>query len=157
MKQILNLLALTLALTARGQHYADRLQSAVSGQGTVRLHQDQRLTDLLNATTSVRQERDDEPDTDSAKAGVKRKVRGYRIQMYWGGSQRTDQLKAQRLGAQVSYAHPELRTYTSFESPHWRCRVGDFTTREEAAAYLSKLRRITNDAMIVRSEIYVYQ
>ena len=50
-----------------------------------------------------------------------------------------------------------LKYYTSFDSPHWRCRVGDFITREEANKYLSKLRRISKDAMIVRSEIFVYQ
>ena len=85
------------------------------------------------------------------------RVRGYRVQMFWGNSSRADQQKADRIGTQVTTIFPELKYYTSFDSPHWRCRVGDFVSREEANKYLKKLRRISKDAMIVRSEIFVYQ
>ena len=89
--------------------------------------------------------------------GRRMKVRGYRIQVYWGGSQRFDQTKAIRAGSRVTSMFPELQAYTTFESPHWRCRVGDFRERKEAADYLAKLRKAKIEgAMVVKSEILVY-
>ncbi len=91
------------------------------------------------------------------RTGARRRLRGFRIQMFWGNSLRTDQLRAKRLGDKVTGAFPELKSYVSFQQPHWRCRVGDFKTRAGAARYLDKMRKIAPEAMIVRSEIYVYQ
>lgn len=91
------------------------------------------------------------------RTGARRRLRGFRIQMFWGNSLRTDQLRAKRLGDKVTGAFPELKSYVSFQQPHWRCRVGDFKTRAGAARYLEKMRKIAPEAMIVRSEIYIYQ
>ena len=87
------------------------------------------------------------------------KARGYRIQVFWGGSARIDQTNAQRMGTRVTTLFPELQAYTTFESPNWRCRVGDFVTRQEAADYLKKLKdaKLTDDAIIVKSEVIIYQ
>lgn len=91
------------------------------------------------------------------RTGARRRLRGFRIQMFWGNSLRTDQLRAKRLGDKVTGAFPELKAYVSFQQPHWRCRVGDFKTRAGAARYLEKMRKIAPEAMIVRSEIIIYQ
>jgi len=91
------------------------------------------------------------------KRGTRKRMRGFRIQMYWGNSLRTDYLRAKRLGDKVVGAFPELKSYVSFDQPHWRCRVGDFKTRAGAARYLERMRKIAPEAMIVRSEIYIYQ
>ena len=60
---------------------------------------------------------------------------------------------------EVSTIVPELQVYTSFESPNWRCRVGDFVTRQEANDYLNKLKeaRLGQGAIIVKSEVYIHQ
>jgi hypothetical protein len=91
------------------------------------------------------------------RTGARRRLRGFRIQLFWGNSLRTDQLRAKRLGDKVTGAFPELKAYVSFQQPHWRCRVGDFKTRAGAARYLDKMRKIAPEAMIVRSEIIIYQ
>ncbi len=91
------------------------------------------------------------------RRGTRKRMRGFRIQMYWGNSLRTDRLKAQRIADKVSGAFPELKAYVSYDQPHWRCRVGDFKTRAGAARYLDRMRKIAPEAMIVRSEIYIYQ
>lgn len=159
-KIFLTLILLTQAagLELFAQRFTDHLQQKKAGQGSVVLIQDLRLTDILNGVQTVTDKTDEEPTEEAGvQTGRKKKVRGYRIQMYWGNSQRSDQQKANQIGAQVSSTYPELQAYTTFESPHWRCRVGDFATREEAAEYLFKLRRISSDAMIVRSEIFIYQ
>lgn len=144
-----------MAVTMQAQGFVEHLESDQTGQGRVTLIQDERLTAILNGQ-SLREEVKKDEDFDMQKGRLK-KVRGYRVQMFWGNSSRADQQKADRIGTQVSTIFPELKYYTSFDSPHWRCRVGDFITREEANKYLSKLRRISKDAMIVRSEIFVYQ
>lgn len=91
------------------------------------------------------------------RRGAKKRMRGFRIQMFWGNSLRTDYLRAKRLGEKVTGAFPELKSYVTFDQPHWRCRVGDFKTRSGAARYLDRMRKIAPEAMIVRSEILIYQ
>lgn len=139
------------------------LQSQKPGEGKVTVVQDQRLTDIINNDTNVFPETRDGKGNEKvegmgvAQEGRKVKLRGYRIQVYWGGSQRTDQTKAIHAGNRVTSMFPELQAYTTFESPHWRCRVGDFRDRKEASEYLTKLRNAkVEGAMVVRSEILVY-
>lgn len=151
--------------------FIDRLTRVVAGQGRVTVNQDKRLTDLINEETSQpsaeannKVEKDKEEEEDETPAlvtptGKKTKVRGYRVQIYWGGSNRTDQARAQRAANQVATLFPQYKAYTSFESPHWRCRVGDFTDRHDAVEALRQLKKagIASEAMIVRSEVFIYK
>lgn len=163
-----------LSQSVSAQGFIDQLTANNAGQGKVTVTQDQRLTDIINGNgkqvsgststgVGVVTPQHDKPTATTQPnipvTGKKVKVRGYRIQIYWGGSQRVDQNKAQQMATRSGMLFPELQTYTSFDSPHWRCRVGDFVEREEAVEYLRKIReaRICDDAMIVRSEVYVYQ
>ena len=156
----------------KAQTFTSKVQSEVEGQGVFEIEQDPRLTAIVNgeevvpsslATTSkvatiitenkVRQDAD---DLLGKAAGLHQKVRGYRVQVYFGGNQRSDQTQAQRIGTRVMGMFPELRAYTSFVSPHWICRIGDFTTYEDASAYMRKIKsRGMSEAMVVKSEIYV--
>lgn len=142
-------------------NFMEHIESKVSGQGTVTVFQDQRLTDIINGVTPVVKASDaaSKSDGKTNKTGRKVKARGYRIQVYWGGTQRADQQKAIAVGEKISTLFPELETYTTFESPHWRCRVGDFITRKEALEYLNKMQEMNmaTDAMIVRSDIILYR
>lgn len=152
-------------------NFINQLQTEIEGQGIISVDQDPRLTQIADAeelipstiatskATSIATESKVKQDAEgpgARAAGLHQKVRGYRVQVYFGGNLRSDQTKAQQVGTKVQSQFPELRAYTSFESPHWRCRVGDFTTHEDAAAYLRKLKaRGFNEAMVVKSEIYV--
>lgn len=175
--KVLSLAVLTFvvaAATTKAQTgFIDRLEAHVEGQGDIKVDQDPRLTDIVNgvvvvpsslATTSkvnaitteskVRQDNDD--IVRNKESGMHRKVRGYRVQVYFGGNQRADQMKAQKIGEKVTSMFPELRAYTTFESLHWRCRIGDFINREDASAYMHKIKAKGIDgAMVVRSEVYV--
>lgn len=148
------------------QKFMPELQSQKAGQGKVTVIQDPRLSDIINNDIDVYPEvvKVEEPKENTKVEGMgaitegrRMKVKGYRIQVYWGGSQRSDQTKAIRAGSRVTSMFPELQAYTTFESPHWRCRVGDFRERKEAADYLAKLRKAkVEGAMVVKSEILVY-
>ena len=170
--------------TAFAQSILKQLRdTTVAGQGKVTIEQDARLDSIVNGQvivpsvveTKVKVERpisQTMQKTTKSKvsevlpigqrltgATYREKVKGYRIQVYFGGNQRTDQTNAQKMGNKVMARFPELKAYTSFESPHWRCRVGDFTSREDAGPYISRLRSagFCPDATIVRSEIYIYE
>lgn len=165
MKQLLFTLLLTLtAMTAAAQNFTTHLQEKKNGQGQVTLHQDPRLTSAINgngqtAKPSATTADNTQDETPSPKTGKKMKVRGYRVQIFWGGSTNADKQKAQQMAERVSQLMPETSAYSSFESPHWRCRVGDFTDRQEAIECMKKLREVGlgHEAMIVRSEVYIYQ
>ena len=159
------LLAITLTIllctiTMSAQNFTDHVQKQEMGQGTVTIHQDSLLEDLVNGKKQfVPEKKEEKRDLPGIPQGKKIKARGYRIQVYWGGSTRADQTNAHRAGTRVTTIFPELQAYTTFESPNWNCRVGDFGTRKEAADYLDKLReaRLAQGAVIVKSEVYVYQ
>ena len=159
--------------TMKAQNFTQQLKADVPNQGKIEIEQDERLTDILNggiavpsnvttsnkpsiATESKVKQLDNSEESKGRASGVMQRVKGYRIQVFFGSNQRSDQTKAQQVGSKLTHSFPELRAYTSFESPHWRCRVGDFTNREEANSYLRKIKaRGFSEAIIVRSEIYV--
>lgn len=130
--------------------------TAKNGKATVTVNQDSRLTQFVNGDYYDPNEKE---VVEVEKVLQKQKVRGYRIQVYWGGNKQTEKSKAQQAGYKVTAAFPELEAYTSFESPHWRCRVGDFTNQHEAAAYLAKIKKakVAQDAIVVKSEIYMFK
>lgn len=146
--------------TVNAQEFMEHLTSKVAGQGNVTVLQDARLNDIVNGNKLyVAPVKEKEEKLPGVSTGKKIKARGYRIQVYWGGSTRTDQANAQRAGNRVSTLFPELQVYTSFESPNWRCRVGDFANRQEAADYLKKMKeaKLSQDAIIVKSEVLIQQ
>lgn len=155
------LLFSSIFATLNAQEFMDHLTSkGTPGHGTVSVLQDPRLDEIVNGkkqyVAPVKEKKEDMP---GLQTGKKVKARGYRIQVYWGGSARADQTNAQRTGNKVTTLFPELQAYTTFESPNWRCRVGDFVNRQEAAQYLKKLKdaKLSQDAIIVKSEVFVYQ
>lgn len=142
------------------QTFTEHLTSKAAGQGTVIVHQDSILDDMVNGKKQfVPEKKEEKKELPGIQTGKKMKARGYRIQVYRGGSTRADQTNAQRAGTRVTTIFPELQAYTTFESPNWRCRVGDFVTRKEADEYLSKLKsaRVSQEAIIVKSEVIIFQ
>ena len=154
------------------ESFTDRLQKAVSGQGTVRLHQDADIVALVNGTArrliTTRNGLLSSTDSllaqnDSLLMGPGRKVRmnGYRVQVYAGGNSRDAKRRAYQVDALVRKLFPEQPVYTRFVSPRWICHVGDFKTRADALRLLKDLRRTGkfSEAITVRCKInaYVYE
>lgn len=160
--RVLSFLLCTLLTTAlsqlKAQNFTESITSEVAGQGTITITQDSLLEAIVNGdmaveTTPANTKKDDF----DIKQGKKQKLRGYRIQIYWGGSSRNDQMQAERLRARAASIFPQFKGYVGYESPHWHCRIGDFSTRAEAAEYLQRMRSLNKEAMIVPSEIVVYK
>lgn len=86
----------------------------------------------------------------------KRKIRGYRVQVYAGDNTRKARQKAQSVAVQIKSYFPELAVYAHFVSPRWVCRVGDFRTYGEAQTYLRKIKaKRFREALIVKTTILV--
>lgn len=85
----------------------------------------------------------------------RRRMQGYRIQVYTGGNTRQAKQSALRMKERVQRLFPELSVYITFKSPRWICRVGDFISREEAKPYLKELRKqgISPEANIISSTV----
>ena len=161
MKRFLSI-TLTLflcAITMSAQDFITHITSNVAGQGTVTVHQDTLLDAIVNGEKQyVPEKKDEKKDIPGTQTGKKVRARGYRIQVYWGGSARTEQSNAQKAGARITTVFPELQAYTTFESPNWRCRVGDFVKYQDAEVYLKKINeaKLSKGATIVKSEVYIY-
>lgn len=183
MKQLVTLgwaLSLSVGLAAQ-EKFTEHLQQRKNGQGTVVVHHDAELDDLVNGLSPAKTtpskptpgvtgghaaERNGESgssasaDADAAasKASKNRaKANGYRIQVYSGGNSREARQEAMRMGNRVRNYFADLSVYTHFYSPRWICRVGDFKTYEEANEMLRRLKETKkfDEAVIVRSKIVV--
>lgn len=71
---------------------------------------------------------------------VSKELVGYRIQVFSDKNQRTAKNEALSKERSIKESFPELGTYITYNAPSWRLRVGDFRTREEAAAVLDILK-----------------
>lgn len=85
------------------------------------------------------------------------RVNGFRVQVYYGGNNQKSKLQARKMAERAKIWFEDLPVYTSFSSPHWICRVGDFQTREEAMEVLQAMResRRFPRAIIVKSKINI--
>lgn len=122
----------------------DRLEQRVQGQGTITIHQDERLDSLLGMVYDP-----------SLSKGKKIQTKGYRIQVYAGGNTRIAKEEAQKAAQYVSANFPEIPVYTEFVAPRWVCRVGDYKTIEEAdqAMRMLKKARIFKQIAILPNQI----
>ena len=181
MRVFLFLFFITALPVAAQQNFTQYLTRSKAGEGVVILHQDAEIEALVNGTSShspapavpASRQQEGTPThshvTDSLSPGANpaqigpsvfgRRMRatGYRIQVYAGGNNRQSKSEAYRMADLVRSTFSDANVYTSFISPRWTCRVGDFKTREEAAEMLQRMRETQKfrEAAIVKSQIIV--
>ncbi|WP_321479150.1 SPOR domain-containing protein [uncultured Bacteroides sp.] len=131
------------------QNIVKSLERDVLGQGKVRIHEDPRIESLLGQ----------EYISDSLAIGNQQyiKLAGYRVQIYAGNNSRTARSEAQAIGAKVKDYFPDWKVYTTFTSPRWLCRIGDFRSIEEADAAMRKLKEtgVFKEVSIVKEQINI--
>lgn len=76
---------------------------------------------------------------------------GFRIQV----ANTNDRNKALDAKTKVYKVYPELKAYLLYQAPYFRLRVGNFKTREEAAAYQKKMANQFESLLIVRDVIEI--
>ena len=160
------ILSLSVYTLNAQQTFTDKLQEVVESAGRIVLHQEKNITDLVNGAlksspSKKKQVESQEHDSiasaavDSLSQGIRVKMNGYRIQVYFGDNSRKGKAEARAAGLRFRSSFPEHSVYVSFISPHWLCRVGDFRTNEEAREVLRQIREmgIFREAVIVKSKI----
>jgi hypothetical protein len=76
---------------------------------------------------------------------------GYRVQIYAGSRMEfANEAKADFI---QSYGDFDFSIYQMWQPPHFRVRVGDFLSREEALREMAGFRQVFPDAFIVEDEI----
>lgn len=142
----LSLLLLLVAFTgAQAQNIVKSLERNVPGQGKITIHQESRIEDQLG--------------TERASTGEQTviKASGFRIQVYAGNNSREARNEANGVASRVREYFPELKVYTSFTSPRWLCRTGDFRSIEEADAMMRKMKAtgMFREVSIVKEQINI--
>ncbi len=125
-------------------------------------------TERTQTSSTEREERATKPETTrrattSAAEPAGRKVmrgakrtKGFRVQVFSGGSKREDRVKAEQIGNRMKSAFPDQPIYTHFYSPRWVCRMGNFKTYQEAMAVCKKVRAMGyKQASVVKGTISV--
>jgi len=155
------------------QTFTQNLQKQVKGEGVITLHQDKDIEDLVNgpqpvkpATTTETEKNDDskQPAHSTTATATQQdslvknhsvtRVTGYRVQVYAGGNSRADKQKAEQIGSQLKSLFPAQQVYVHFYSPRWICRIGNFTSREDAEQLKNELREMGFDqTTIVKGKI----
>ncbi len=129
----------------QAQNIVKSLERTVPGQGKVTIHQDPGIEALIGSEHTA---------TGEQKV---LKAPGFRVQVYAGNNSRTARNEANQMAARVKEYFPELKIYTSFTSPRWLCRVGDFRSIEEADAMMRKLKAtgVFKEVSIIREQITI--
>ena len=122
------------------------LERNVPGQGKVTIHQDARIEALIGQ--------------EYIHNGTENRVlksQGFRVQVYAGNNTSRAKNEAHAVGSRIKEYFPELSVYTSFNSPRWLCRVGDFRSIEEADAMMRQLRAtgVFKEVSIVKEQINI--
>lgn len=124
------------------------LTKPVSGQGTVTVHQDDKISTLLGEAY-VKSDDNEEPKV--------LKARGYRVQVYAGNNSRVARQEANEVAEKIKKEFSDLSVYTFFLPPRWLCRVGDYRSIEEADAVMRRLKATSHfkEVSIVREQINI--
>jgi len=163
------------ALHAAGQTFTQRLQTPVTGQGSVIIRHDAIIDQLVNGKIPLAEQQpskkpahhdamthktapitvDNTPDSEATN--VKRyRTTGYRIQVFRGGNSKNDRERAEAVGASMRSAFPNEAVYVEFFAPDWTCRVGNFRELEEARKMRNTIRGMGYDAAtIVKGKIII--
>ena len=62
------------------------------------------------------------------------------MKFFTGGSSRADKENAQAAGREFKRLFPDTPVYMHFVSPHWICVAGDFVNKEDADAFIGRVR-----------------
>ncbi len=84
---------------------------------------------------------------------------GYRVLVFADNNARTAKNRANTVARRVAGAVPGQRTYVVYESPYWRMKLGDFTTREDAEKAATLLRRkfpsYASEVRVIRDRVVI--
>lgn len=114
------------------------LNTSKSGQGKVRVLQDESIDGLLGNYFVIDSTSVTNRFTDNSSYV---RTKGYKIQVFSGNNQAKSKIEAQEKYTAVKEAFPEYEAVITYNEPFWRVRVGNFITRDGADIVLKELRK----------------
>lgn len=129
---------LLMLLVSISPVWAQKTAVSEDGEKGVVVHADPRLAVLVKKNVNVNK-------------GLIRSGRGYRVQIYSGN----DRQKATNIKIDFMRRFPGVRTYMTYVSPHFRVKVGDYTTRQAAADMYRQASTLYSPCMIVPDIIVI--
>ena len=166
-------------LPLHSQTFTQNIQKAKTGEGTITIHQDTAIDELVNGPVPTAKQKpttkkvtpvkpspkDNKKDTpvvqikdtiESLQATdtlntPKRtfKAIGYRVQVLAGGNTRQDRQRAEQAGRSLRSLFPGEEVYVHFYSPRWICRLGNYRTYDEAHEKLLEVRKMGYEAATI--------
>lgn len=127
----MKLLPITIALISLA------LTCAAQNPETVKVEQSEAFAEVLQNTIET---------------NARRKISGYRVRIYFDNNQNSRQI-SESIAERFSEEYPEVPVYKSYVSPFFKVTVGDFRTRDEAAAFAKELSKNYSSAFLVKENI----
>ncbi len=80
---------------------------------------------------------------------VNQSMRGYRIQIYFGGIRQ----KASELKLDFNSRYPDIQAYISYQQPNFKVRIGDYRNRFDAQKFLKEIEGLYPTSFIVPDDV----
>ncbi len=80
---------------------------------------------------------------------VNQSMRGYRIQIYFGGIRQ----KASELKLDFNTRYPDIQAYISYQQPNFKVRIGDYRNRYDAQKFLKEIEGLYPTSFIVPDDV----
>lgn len=113
------------------------LNASTAGKGKVTVYEDESIKQVLGRPMAPSRA----VYTSADGATQFYRMRGFKVQAFSGNNQRTSKDEAHQKQGLINSAFPEYETVVLFDSPFWRLRVGNFSTRAEAEEAMQELRK----------------
>lgn len=147
-KFVLALLSTIISVSYCKSHADNNIVDNINQNGTITII----LPDELNNRVSS--------DNTDASTIEPTKIIGYRVQVFSDSNSRTAQNEANRKADAIAERFPDYKPYIIYDSPHWRLRVGNFRTKEEAENAAQELKdafpNMKKEIRVVKSYIEVF-
>ena len=107
----------------------DELEKNVSGEGTIRIISDPKITELIGVfsqETSFEQEN-------------YVKTNGFRVQVFMSNDSKTARKELYDKSSLIKDVFPEIAVYSDYVAPNWKLFAGDFLSKEEAEVFRQKM------------------
>lgn len=121
------------------------LVSAASASDTIIVKKDPRL-DVLTAKQAAVNKR-------TSMMTSNGQYKGYRVQVL----STRDRNRAFDVKSQLLSRFPEEKTYTLFQSPYFKVRIGNFIKKEDADAFRKSLARLFPEGAYVVADVIEYK
>lgn len=136
----MNKAIIILCILLPGAVMAQATQVSPTDTGSVVVHKDPRIEQLIRKQIEI----NDETTKES-----RRNMPGFRIQVITSN----DRNKVFAAKTKIYQQFPELKPYLLYQAPNYKLKVGNFKTQEEAEDYMKQLSRLFPSGLYVIRDI----